>query len=139
MKLRQPTEKLANCVWLARLVDKARLYQSGKLAEDYARVFCHPLATDGQFLEHFQLKKEEILAVIDGSPTNDEELAEWFINCPQVTSALIEEWNTLAPNLGKKGYPMQRGFQWALKNFYADKVTSAGVDSIFTAIEFDEK
>jgi hypothetical protein len=135
--LRRPTDKLADCVWLPRLVDKARLYLRGALAEAFVQPFCHPLATDGLFLKHFALDKESLLAAVTAA-ADDVALAAWFTSQPQVTAHSIALWNELAPNLGKDGYPMRRAFLWALKRYAADRPIDPRVDCIFAAIALDE-
>lgn len=137
MKLRRPTDRLAGCVWLARFTDKARHHQAGTLDPDYVRPFCHPLATDGAFFKHFELDKEEILAVIRESSGDDARVAAWFTRRPQGSPERIAAWNELAPNLGKEGYPVRRGFLWAVERYYGG-VKDPRVNSIFTAIAYDE-
>jgi hypothetical protein len=138
MKLRRPTDKLAGCVWLPRFIDKARHHQAGTLHPDFVRPFCHPLATDGLFLAHFELGKDEIIQVIAESNGSDESVAEWFQSRAQYTPEKVAAWNELAPNIGKDGYPAHRGFLWILKQYYGGVAPDPRVDSAFTAIAFDE-
>jgi hypothetical protein len=56
MKLPSPMEKLAGCVWLPRIIAKARLLKRGELAPDYVPRFCHPTGIDGQFISFFMLE-----------------------------------------------------------------------------------
>lgn len=138
MHLRRPTALLAGCVWLPRFIDKARHHLAGTLGEEYIRPFCHPLATDGVFLAHFGLAKEEIIAVIRDSQGDDAVVERWFLSRPSHTPERIAAWNELAPNIGKEGFPMRRGFLWALRHYYAGTAPDPRVDSVFTAIAFDE-
>jgi hypothetical protein len=138
MRLRRPTDTLAGCVWLPRFVDKTRHYLAGTLAEDYVRPFCHPLATDGVFLTHFGLTKDDIVAAIRDSAGDDAAVARWFLAQPAHTAEKIAAWNQLAPNIGKDGYPMRRGFLWALRHYYNGIPPDPRVDSVFTAIAYDE-
>jgi hypothetical protein len=46
-----PRAKLAGCMWLARIVTKARLYKAHSLPAEYAERFCHPTGVDNQFLQ----------------------------------------------------------------------------------------
>ncbi len=78
MKLRRPTDKLAGGVWLPRLVDKARHHFAGTQEPDFVRPFCHPLATDGAFLAHFEIDQDEILRVVKESNGDDPVVAAWF-------------------------------------------------------------
>ena len=52
-KLRRPADKLADCIWLARFVDKTRLHLAGTLHPDFVFPYAHPVATDGAFFRHF--------------------------------------------------------------------------------------
>ena len=138
MTIRRPTDMLAGCVWLPRFIDKARHQQAGTLHADFVRPFCHPLATDGVFLSHFEIDKNEILRVIADSKGSDEHVANWFQGRPQCTPEKVGEWNFLAPNIGRKGFPVHRGFLWVLKQYYGGVVPDPRVDTAFTAIAFDE-
>lgn len=138
MKLRRPAEKLADCVWLPRFVDKVRHHLAGTLDADFVRPFCHPLATDGVFLSHFALKKEEIIEVVRGSGGDDGVVARWFAARPESAPERIAAWNQLAPNIGKEGFPVRRGFLWVMKQYYGGTPPDPRVDSAFTAIAFDE-
>lgn len=138
MKLRRPQEKLAGCVWLPRFIDKARNHFAGTLPPDFVGPFCHPLATDGVFLAHFEIEKNEIMEVINRSDGKDETVVAWFKSRRQYTEETVAAWNILAPNIGKEGYPMRRGFLWALKHYYGGVPPDSRVDSAFTAIAFDE-
>lgn len=138
MKLRRPTEKLAGCVWLARLVDKVRHHCAGTLEPDFVRPFCHPLATDGAFLSHFALTRDEIIQAVRESNGDDAHVEGWFLSRPQSSTERITSWNQLAPNLGKEGCPMRRGFLWLLRHYYGGTPPDPRVDSVFTAIAFDE-
>lgn len=138
MQLRRPTDRLAGCVWFARLVDKARHHLAGSLAHDFVRPFCHPLATDGVFLDHFGIKKIEFLGVVADSNGSDEFVAEWFRRRAQLTPEKVDGWNEMAPNIGKEGFPVRRGFLWVLKEYYGGGAPDPRVDSAFTAIAYDE-
>lgn len=138
MKLRRPNETLAGCVWLPRFIDKARHCKAGTLEAEYERPFGHPLATDGVFFSHFQIDKTEILQVIEGSNGDDRVVVRWFEARPQFTGEAVKAWNELAPNIGKKGYPAHRGFLWILQRYYGGTAPDPRVDSVFTAIAYDE-
>lgn len=137
-KLRRPSDILVGCVWLPRFIDKTRHYLAGTLAPDFAIPYCHPLGTDGAFFRHFGFAKEEIVAVIRHSSGRDAPVGEWFQNRPDYSVDQVNAWNALAPNLGKPGFPVHRGFQILLKTYYHGKVPDPRVDSVFTAIAFDE-
>ena len=57
-----PRATLAGCMWLPRIIAKARLLQSGALPSEYETRFCHPTGVDAQFLKFFGLEKEDILS-----------------------------------------------------------------------------
>ncbi len=137
MKLRRPTDTLAGCMWLPRFVDKVRHHHAGTLDAEFARPFCNPLATDGEFFRHFVLTKDEIVTVVIGSAGDDQIVAAWFAARPASSPDRIAAWNTLAPELGKPGQPLRRAFEWARRHYYGD-LPDPRVVSIFTAIAFDE-
>ena len=138
MKLRPPTDTLAGCVWLPRFVDKVRHHLASTLEPDFVRPFCHPLATDGVFLSHFSLEKDEIIEVVRASNGDDGAVERWFLSRPQHTQEKISAWNQLGPNIGKEGFPVRHGFLWVIKHYYGGVAPDPRVDSAFTAIAFDE-
>ena len=133
MKLPCPSEELAGCVWLPRILAKARLLQSGELQEDYAARFCHPAGVDGVFLSHFGLSREDIVCA---AAMSDDKASEWFSsrNSPE----RVELWNQIAVNLGRPGYPMAERFPVALATTYKH-VDSRGLTTVFEVLEADEK
>ena len=137
-KLRRPTARLAGCMWLPRFIDKTRLHLAGTLAPDFIFPYCHPLATDGAFLQHFGLTREGITEAIRQAAGSDESVAGWFRRQPDCTDEKVRAWNVLAPDLGRAGYPVHRGYQFMLKMYYGGKAPDPRVDSVFTAIAFDE-
>ncbi len=138
MQLRRPTDRLADCVWFPRLVDKAKHHLAGSLAPEFVRPFCHPLATDGVFLDHFGIEKNEFLGAVADSNGSDEFVEEWFRRLAQHTPEKVNAWNEMAPNIGKEGFPVRRGFLWVLKEYYGGAAPDPRVDSAFTAIAYDE-
>lgn len=123
-------------MWLPRFLDKCRLHRRGALPPDYQLPFCHPLGVDGHFLAHFGIAQQEALAAIGAAPDDAAALA-WFAAQPDFTAERIAAWNELAPQLGRPGFPGERGFAWARKHFYA-ACRDPRVDSAFTAIAWDE-
>ena len=138
MNLRRPTDMLAGCVWLPRLVDKTRHHLTGALEPGFIRPFCHPLATDGVFLDHFGIGKDEFLRLVADSDGSNGFVEEWFARRAQYTHEKVREWNELAPNIGKEGFPVRRGFLWVLREYYGGVAPDPRVDSAFTAIAYDE-
>ena len=98
-KLPNPRERLAGCIWLPRIVAKARLALGGALPPEYNERFCHPTGVDGQFLSYFGISREELLAI---SEETDDRIAAWFATLPQATPERIERWNRIAVNLGRR-------------------------------------
>lgn len=132
MNFPSPREKLAGCCWLPRLLAKARLLQNGRLAPEYAARFCHPTGVDGQFLIYFLLTHEEIMAM---AALPDSEAASWFHS--RYTSERIHEWNRIAVNIGRPGYPLAERFPVALATTYKH-IDSRGMTTIFEVLEADE-
>jgi hypothetical protein len=127
---------LAGCLWLPRFIDKCRLHFSGTLPPDFQIAFCSPHGIDGLFLAHFGITAEEAQSAIRASQT-DAEVSRWFCAQPKVTLERIQCWNELAPNIGKPGFPGERGLRWARRHFLAG-CTDLRVNSGFTAIAWDE-
>ncbi len=136
MKLRRPEEQLAGCVWLPRFIDKCRHHFAGTLAEEYQLPFCNPMSTDGIFLTHFGLEKDEMLAAIRAAESDDA-IANWFVGHVGDARGRIGEWNRIAPNIGRPGSPGERAFRWARMHLYRD-CRDPRVTSVFTAIAWDE-
>lgn len=134
--LRRPHEALAGCIWLPRFIDKCRCHFAGTLPHDYQIAFCSPHGIDGIFLDYFGLAPADAQSVIHATRT-DEDVARWFCAQPGVNPEKIQLWNELAPNIGKPGYPGERGFAWARRHFLA-ACTDPRVISGFTAIAWDE-
>ncbi len=133
MKLPSPREKLAGCVWLPRILAKARLFQAGELPPDYAANLCCPGRTDSFFMAHFGLSREEILAAAAWS---DEKVSEWFLS--RNSAERIEQWNETAVNLGRQGYPLAERLPVGLATVYKN-VAHLKPATIFEVLEADEK
>src|SRR5688572_9967737 len=103
MKLPLPEAQVAGCVWLPRIIAKARAIQTGTLSEEYAIRFGAPDGVDGVFLRFFDLTKEQIAAAANQP---DVAVARWFENLPTVSAKRIEEWNHISMNLGRPGFPL---------------------------------
>jgi len=136
--LRAPMEKLAGCLWLARLTDKARLESAGRLPEDYRPFLGHPRGVDGRFLKHFELSRKETLGVLGMLP-GDEAVEQWFLSQSGVSGESIREWNVFAPNIGRVGQPGEKELRWLLEHFFAGTGPSPAVASAFEAIAWDEQ
>jgi len=133
IKIPGPREQLAGCIWLARILAKARLLRSGALPPEYAARFCHPTGIDGLFLAHFGLTRDDILRLAGSS---DEEIASLFLS--QMTPEQIGEWNRIAVNLGRAGFPMAERLPVALATTYKH-LDPRGITTVFEALEADEK
>lgn len=136
--LRRPWDRtIADCMWLARFVDKARRHLDGTLDEDFAPFFGHRLATDGTFLAWFELELATLLDVVR-THESDTSVDDWFRRQSGVTLERIQSWNRLAPRLGRAGEPMERAFSFARRKYYGDADAPSEVNSVFTGIAWDE-
>lgn len=133
MKLPTPHEQLAGCVWLPRILAKARLFKQGALPPDYAARFCHPTGVDGHFLSHFGLTCEDVLAAAD---LPESEAPARLLS--RAGAERIQEWNRIAVNLGRPGFPMAERFPIALATAYKH-IDSQGMTTVFEVLEADEK
>jgi uncharacterized protein DUF5069 len=121
-------------MWLPRIIAKARLIESGGLPAEYAARFCHPTGVDAQFLRFFELQKEDIFTASRGT---DEQIVSWFDNLTVAQPSRISEWNELAPNLGRPGFPMADRLPIALATTY-QHLDPSKFSSVFEVIEADE-
>ena len=133
MNLPRPTDRLADCIWLPRIIAKARLLATGALPEEYAQRFCHPSGVDAQFLAFFHLTRDDVLSACRLS---DEEVAAWFLSAPE-RSARVAEWNHLAVNLGRPGFPLAERLPAALATSYKHLAGHAFA-TVFEVLEADE-
>ena len=134
MNLPPPTRQLANCIWLPRIMAKARALSRGELESDYAARFCHPGGIDGQFLAFFRLTREEIIQASRGS---DDEVIAWFRLLEAATDQRIAEWNRIALNLGRPGFPMADRMEPALATTYKH-LSHRKFETVFEVLEADE-
>ena len=125
---------MAGCVWLPRLIAKARLLQADMLPDDYMLRFCAPTGVDGHFLSFFNLTCDDILAI---SPHTNRAVLAWFKALPTAKPARVKKWNVLAENLGRPGHSMADRVEYAKLHVIAHLDTSA-VETIFDVIELDE-
>jgi len=133
MQIPSPRESLAGCVWLPRILAKARQLQNGALPPDYAARFCDPTGVDGQFLAHFTLTRDDVVRL---ARLPDAEVAAWFLACNG--AGRIEEWNRVALNLGRPGFPMAERFPVAASTSYKH-VYAPGMTTVFELLEADDK
>ncbi|HZI31860.1 MAG TPA: DUF5069 domain-containing protein [Candidatus Binatia bacterium] len=133
MKLPGPRETLAGCVWLPRILAKARGLMRGDLPPDYQARFGSPTGVDGIFMAHFHLTRDDILVA---AARPDAEVAAWFSSHTNPTQ--IAEWNRIALNLGRSGFPMAERFSLALSTTYRH-VDPRGKTTVFEILEADEK
>lgn len=133
IKIPIPRDSLAGCVWLPRILAKARLFQAGELPPDYAARFGSPTGVDGHFLTHFDLSRADIL---QAAKLPDAEAAAWFLS--RYSAERIEDWNRIALNLGRPGFPMAERFPVAAttihKHVYKPEMTT-----VFEILEADDK
>jgi len=134
MKLPPPREQLAGCIWLPRIIAKARAMARGELPPEYVVRFGHPTGVDGQFLSFFQLTKEQVQQASIG---NDEAVARWFCLLSSAPAERIEEWNRVALNLGRPGFPMAERIGVALATTYKH-LSDRKLETVFEVLEADE-
>ncbi len=136
-EIRSPLEKLAGCYYLARFTHKIRLALAGELPEDYRPYLFHPHGVDTRFMNFFALTKEDMLEAVKASGDDDAKMAAWFEQRTGLTEERRNDWNQLALNFGKQGYPMVKTLAWAKQNLLP-RCTDPNIDTVFKAIEWDE-
>jgi hypothetical protein len=119
---------------MRRIITKARLLQNGALPSEYEARFCHSTGVDAQFLHFFALTKEDVLLASRG---NDEQVASWFRELASPRPSIISEWNYLAQNLGRPGFPMADRLPVALSTIYKH-LNPSKISSVFEALEANE-
>ena len=134
INLPSPRASLGGCMWLPRIIAKARLFESGALPTEYADRFCHPTGVDAQFLRFFELQQEDINRASRGT---DKQVAVWFGALTASRPSLIAQWNDFAQNLGRSGFPMAERLPIALATTYKH-LQSSKFSSVFEVIEADE-
>lgn len=134
VKLPPPREQLAGCIWLPRIIAKARAVKREELPPEYAIRFCHPGGIDGQFLSFFELTREQILQASAG---NDDDVARWFHSLKSGTMERIAEWNRIALGLGRPGFPMAGRVDAALAGTYKH-LSHRKFETVFEVLEADE-
>lgn len=132
--LPSPRATLVGCLWLPRIIAKARLVESDALPSEYADRFCHPTGVDAQFLRFFELQKEDVLRASRGT---DKQVAVWFGALTARRPSRISQWNDFAQNLGRPGFPMADRLPIALATTYKHLEPSK-FSSVFEVIEADE-
>ena len=135
MKLPLPTDKLAGCIWLPRILSKARLLAQGALPEEYVTRFGHATGVDGQFLKHFGLTKADIINL---ALLSDAEASVAFYKFECVNPDSVQNWNTIAVNLGRSGFPMAERLPIALRTSYAHLV-GRHFETVFEVLVADEQ
>jgi len=132
--LPSPREQTLGCVWLPRILEKAKRHRHEALHPDYLRAFCHPAGVDHQFLTFFNLEKADLLAI---STESEDHIHQWFTALSSVSEARIHEWNERALNLGRPNQPMEERFKIALQTSY-QHVAASNPQTVFEALEIDE-
>lgn len=135
MNIPAPSDELAGCVWLPRILFKARALKQGTLPAGYAERFCHPTGLDAVFLANFGLTRTDIETAAD---LPDAEVATWFKSRLGPNAAeLIQSWNHIATNLGRPGFPLANRLPERLATTYKH-VASPNITSIFEMLEADD-
>ncbi|MDB6139650.1 MAG: hypothetical protein JWO94_2722 [Verrucomicrobiaceae bacterium] len=126
---------MAGCLWLPRIIAKARLLQADLLPDDYLLRFCAANGVDGMFLGFFGLTRDDILGI---APYTNRQVIAWFKALPAAKLSRIKKWNATAENFGRPGFPMTERLEYAKNHAYTHLDTS-GVETIFGMIELDER
>ncbi len=134
MKLPGPRERLADCMWLRRIIHKARAIRDGRLPGEYVDRFCHPGGVDGQFLLFFSLEKPDI---VKAAELSDLEVEKWFRKLNDDLPERIEAWNRIAENMGRAGFPMAERMPIALATTY-QHLAHRAFATVFEILEADE-
>jgi hypothetical protein len=134
MKLPPPEALLAGCVFLPRIIAKARALKAGLLPEEYAVRFGAADTVDGLFLEFFGLSAAQITEAAEPS---DALVEQWFERLPSASAQRIAEWNHTAVNLGRPGFPMAERLPVALSTKYRH-LANRGIETVFQMLNADE-
>jgi len=134
MELPRPEARIADCVWLPRLLAKCRAFHAGQLPEDYVVRLGHTTGVDGQFLRHFGVSKEQVLEITKGS---DAAVLAWFQSLASATPESITTWNQVAINLGRPGSPMAERLPIALRTSYSH-LAHRNFQTVFEVLNADE-
>ena len=133
MNLPRPADQLADCVWLPRIIAKARHLAAGTLTDDYAARFGHASGVDGQFLSFFNLTKDDVVAI---AGLRDDAIADWFRSLSDRREG-IPQWNHLASNPGRTGFPMAERLPVALTTTYRHLAPQTFA-TVFDVLDADE-
>jgi hypothetical protein len=137
MSLPLPRARLANCVWLPRLVAKVRGIARNTLPTEYVARLCDHDSVDEHFLRFFEISKDDLMAAVHRFESDDA-IAHWFRALPAMDEARVARWNDFAENLGRPGFPMASRFAEVLPKMYRH-LDPTSVHSIFDLLEADEK
>ena len=136
MDIRGPREQLAGCFHLARLVDKVRHHLTGTLPEEFRRYLFHSKGLDGVFMGYFGLTSGEIVEAVRLPQGDDSRIESWFSHRVGSDQQHKSEWNKLALNLGRQGYPMADSFPRARKVVH--NCDDPSIDTCFKLLDWDE-
>jgi Domain of unknown function (DUF5069) len=135
MKLPPPEASLAGCVFLPRIIAKARGLRAGDLPPEYAARFGSPDGVDGVFLHWFGLGAEQLL---EAAAASDATVAEWFEGLPGAPAPRVKEWNHIAVNLGRPGFPLADRIPIGPTSKYRH-LANRGIQTIFEMLRADEE
>jgi hypothetical protein len=135
MKLPPPEAPLAGCMFLPRIIAKARALKAGELPQEYAERFGAANGLDGLFLGFFGLSADQIS---EAASWDDAAVENWFEGVPGVTAQRIREWNHTAVNLGRPGFPMADRLPIRPSSKYRH-LANRGIETIFQMLNADEE
>ena len=108
----------------------------GTLPEEFHRYLFHPKGLDGVFLNYFGLTKEDIVEAVQRFQDDDSGIESWFNHRVGSDQRFRTDWNDLALNLGKTGYPMAESFPKAKKDIH--NCDDPSIDTCFKLLDWDE-
>jgi hypothetical protein len=135
VKLPTPETTLAGCMFLPRIVSKARALNAGELPKEYAARFGAPDSVDGVFLGFFGLTA---LQILQAAEMNDASVEKWFGDLPGASAQRTREWNHTAVNLGRPGFPMADRLPISPTSKYSH-LADRGIETIFQMLNADEE
>ena len=131
---KSPSEPQGGMVWVPRMLDKARLMQSGDLPEDYHKNLGE--GHDGRCCKFLEVDYADVKQkVADG--LSDSEILEWcFENGRRPTDLDIELWNGFMSKLGWSDKASE--FLASRKEAY-DMADRDDIQTLFNLMDADEE
>jgi hypothetical protein len=135
--LRSPSEQVKGLVYFGRMLDKIRLYASGKLPEGWhaARGITQSTSFDSRCCRFLKIDYAALEAETLKGKKSDEELLEWvFQHGRRPTDEEIEIWNAF---MSKRGW-RDAGTQRLNERLAEIGLPPGTVETMFEFIDLDE-